>query len=96
MDYRAIINNFAYNSLNNTPDIPDLHLMVGCAERLDSIPVLLFTDYFSPAVQNKAVVNAIDYTPWEKVNPDLQGEKITMEMFPTESFYLGDVRGDLY
>ncbi|MCR1522504.1 hypothetical protein NQ894_19310 [Clostridioides difficile] len=47
-------------------------------------------------MQNKAVVNAIDYTPWEKVNPDLQGEKITMEMFPTESFYLGDVRGDLY
>ena len=41
MEYRNILNNIARNVLLKNPDIPDYHLMVGTAERLDGIPLVI-------------------------------------------------------
>ena len=41
MGYLQSINSIAYNVLTKNPDIPDFHLMVGTAECLDSMPLLI-------------------------------------------------------
>ena len=41
IDYRAVINGFAFGVLHKNPDIPDYHLMVGTAEDLSPQPVLI-------------------------------------------------------
>ena len=40
--YRQVIDRFALNQLIKNPDIPDFHLMVGSAEILDSLPLLVY------------------------------------------------------
>lgn len=41
MNYRSVIDRYALNSLLKLPQIPDFHLMVGSAENLDGIPLLV-------------------------------------------------------
>jgi hypothetical protein len=40
--YRNVIDRFALNTLQKLPDIPDFHLMVGSAESLNSLPLLVY------------------------------------------------------
>lgn len=40
--YRQIIDGFALQALNKTPNIPDYQLGVGSAETLDGLPVLVY------------------------------------------------------
>lgn len=40
--YKSMLNQFALNTLSKLPNIPDYHLMVGSAERLDSLPLLVY------------------------------------------------------
>lgn len=40
-NYRSILNGIALNVLIKPPEIPDYHLMVGTAEHLDGIPLLI-------------------------------------------------------
>lgn len=41
MDYNAILNSHALSAIKTAPDIPDYHLMVGTAECLERLPVLI-------------------------------------------------------
>ena len=58
-DYRQIINGFAFNQLSKLPNIPDFHLMVGSAECLESLPVLVYENATVPneVVENMKKVN---------------------------------------
>lgn len=40
--YRGIINNIAKNTLIKAPNIPDFHIMVGSAETLAPLPLLVY------------------------------------------------------
>lgn len=40
--YRQTLDNFARGVLAKAPNIPDYHLMVGSAETLESLPVLVY------------------------------------------------------
>lgn len=40
--YRGVINQFARNTLIKAPNIPDYHLMVGSAETLAPLPLLVY------------------------------------------------------
>ena len=42
MSYRQVIDKQALNVLIKNPNIPDYHLMVGSAERLDGMPLLVY------------------------------------------------------
>lgn len=53
-DYRQTIDRFALNALIKQPNIPDFHLMVGSAETLDGLPLLVYENANIP----KAVVNS--------------------------------------
>lgn len=55
--YRGIINNFALNALIKPPNIPDFHLMVGSAETLAPLPLLV---YENAKVPNEIVKNMND------------------------------------
>lgn len=40
--YKNVLNQFALNTLIKKPNIPDFHLMVGSAETLASLPLLVY------------------------------------------------------
>lgn len=40
--YKGILNRFALNTLIKNPNIPDFHLMVGSAETLAPLPLLVY------------------------------------------------------
>ena len=45
MTYKQNINRQAYNVLNKLPEVPDYHLMIGNAEELNTVPVLVTKTY---------------------------------------------------
>ena len=47
--YRQVIDRFALNQLIKNPNIPDFHLMVGSAEILDSLPLLVYKNASIPS-----------------------------------------------
>ena len=51
--YRQVLNAHALNNINRMPQIPDYHLMVGSAEELAPLPLLLYSTSTVP----QAVVN---------------------------------------
>lgn len=42
MGYRQVIDAFALQSLLQAPEIPDYHLMIGSAEELAPLPLMLY------------------------------------------------------
>lgn len=59
--YRQVLNGFAIKSLAKRPNIPDFHLMVGSAECLESLPVLVYNNASVPVevVQNLQMANSM-------------------------------------
>jgi hypothetical protein len=51
--YKGVINQFALNTLIKQPNIPDFHLMVGSAETLAPLPLLVYATAKIP----KQIVN---------------------------------------
>ena len=47
--YRNVLNQFALNTLIKPPNIPDYHLMVGTAETLKSLPLLVYENAKVPS-----------------------------------------------
>lgn len=47
--YRKALDRFALNTLHKLPNIPDVNLCVGVAERRDSLPLLVYEHYTMPA-----------------------------------------------
>lgn len=58
--YRGIINNFALNTLTKAPNIPDFHLMVGSAETLAPLPLLIYENAKVPSevIQNMNIMKS--------------------------------------
>lgn len=54
--YRQVIDRFALQSLVKQPNIPDFHLMVGSAEELGTLPILVYKNTDIP----KEVVNGLN------------------------------------
>ena len=55
--YKGVINQFALNALIKKPNIPDFHLMVGSAETLAPLPLLV---YASAKIPSQVVDNMND------------------------------------
>lgn len=54
--YGQVLNRFALQSLQKLPNIPDFHLMVGSAEVLTSLPLLIYENAKIP----KPIVNNME------------------------------------
>lgn len=85
--YRNILNNIAFGVLAQPVQLPDYRLAIGNGEKLDSIPILIFTDYYLP--QGKPMVIPVSDMSFEQVSSNLTGAKLKQEDFPTKDFYLG-------
>ena len=59
MTYKQNINRQAYNVINKLPDVPDYHLMIGDAEELNTVPVLVAKTYVPKyAVKTQADISS--------------------------------------
>lgn len=85
LKYKNMFNVHAFNSLPHTALIPDFRLCIGSAERLDSIPVLLFTDVTSP--QQKPKFEDVSKQPIEKFGYVGDGHYVQAEDFESDSFF---------
>ena len=65
--YRQVIDRFALNQLIKMPNIPDFHLMIGSAEELNGLPLLVYENAKVPSeiAENMAVTS-------QKTNEEIQ------------------------
>ena len=53
--YRKALDRIALSVLYKQPNIPDYHLMIGSAERLDEIPLAIYAQTAIPSVMAKSM-----------------------------------------
>lgn len=85
MEYKQMLNNHAFNCMTRTASIPDYRLCIGSAERLDSIPVLLFTEVSAPS--QKAKLEDVIKQPIEKFGFTGDGNYVEATDFQSDSFF---------
>lgn len=85
MNYKNMFNQFAFNNITKTALIPDFRLCIGQAERLDSIPVLLFTDVSAPS--QKAKFEDVKTMPIEKFGFVGDGNYVEASDFESDAFF---------
>ena len=85
MDYKNMLNRHAFNRLPHVALIPDFRLCIGSAERLDSIPVLLFTDVTGPS--QKPTFEDVKTQPIEKFGFVGDGNYVSSEDFESNAFF---------
>ena len=61
-NYRNVIDKFALNTLSKLPNIPDFHLMVGSAECLNSLPLLVYKNASIPKEVVENMNDAKEYS----------------------------------
>ena len=68
MSYRQVLNGIAMSQLSVSPNIPDFHLMVGSAECLEPLPILVYENASVPneVVENMKTVNNMTNEQIEK------------------------------
>ena len=85
MNYKNFLNGIALNCLPHTAIIPDFRLCIGSAERLDSIPVLLFKDVSGPS--QKPTFEDVKTQPIEKFGFVGDGNYVQASDFESDSFF---------
>lgn len=90
-EYRQVLDSFALHTLMKNPDIPDYHLMVGSAEMMDSLPVMIYQD-FVPA-QYAPLVREMKDLSTEQIQEGFDSGQLTIDDFIDTTFFLGDALG---
>lgn len=85
MEYKQLFNMHALKCIPHTALIPDFRLCIGSAERLDSIPVLLFTDVSAPSQKPK--FEDVKTQPIEKFGFVGDGNYVDSTDFESDSFF---------
>lgn len=85
MDYKSMLNFHALKCMPRTAIIPDYRLCIGEAERLDSIPVLIFKDLNAPA--QKPVLVDVKTEPIEKFGYTGDGKYVSASDFESDEFF---------
>lgn len=88
MGYRGMLNAHAKACLPQVPDIPDCNLMVGSAELLAPLPVILYKNAIPPQAI-VAAKNLKDLTH-EEVVAGMHAGVLSIDDFPSTSYYLGN------
>lgn len=86
--YGKILNYQMLKNITKPPWIPDFHCMVGTAEFLSPVPVLV--PQFSP--KSPDAVKDTNDIPYERLKTDIDGKSLTESEF-TKSIYLGKPTG---
>ena len=86
--YRGIVNAQGRKSLLKCPVMPDKSLGIGADEYLADVPLLIFTEQHLPA-QRPVVVSPYSL-PYEKTAQKGAGDAVSIEMFDTANFDIGE------
>ena len=86
--YRPYVNAHGLSQLIKKPDIPDMRLMVGSAEELEPLPLMIYAD-LGPR-QAPAVMQTYDSLSIEDVQEKIGSTSLTIDDFPGNTLYLGD------
>ena len=86
--YRPVADAQALKILLRNPDIPDPRLMVGYAEALTPLPVLIYQDVVPP--ESKAIMAIYDSIPIEQAAEKLEGTSLTVDDFAGEMMFFGN------
>lgn len=89
--YNQICNGIAFQQLSKPCQIPDFHLMVGTAEHLASLPVLVFQDYIESIPE--PLRRPLTDLKYEEAAQKLESGALTVDDFVGETFFLGDPLG---
>ena len=89
--YRGILDNIGLGVRIKKPEIPDMHLMVGTAENLASVPLILYQDFntYIP----KPLQKPIEDMKNEEVATKLNGVTYTTNDFVNNDYWLGNAVG---
>lgn len=91
--YKTYANAFALKQLIKKVDIPDMKLMIGSAECLEPLPLLIYKDL--GVKQASAVMKPYNQLTYEEAAETLQGGGLTVNDFPGNTLYLGDAIGEI-
>lgn len=89
--YRGIINNIGNNQMKKVPEIPDFKLMVGTAEHLASMPVLVYSDYVN--LIPEPLRKPLESMSHEEATEKLTNGTVSPNDFVGDVFWLGDAIG---
>ena len=89
--YRGILDNIGYHTRVKRPEIPDYHLMVGTAENLASVPLILYNDFYANIPE--PLQKPLEQMKAEDVAQKLDGTTFTVNDFVNNDFFLGDAVG---
>lgn len=89
--YRAYADAFALQQLLKTPAIPDMKLMVGSAECLEPLPLLIYRDV--GLHKASAVMVNHDKLSIEEAAEKIASTSLTIDDFPGNTLYLGEPVG---
>ena len=94
MRYKNLLNLHALNQLSVPISIPDKRLCIGEAERLDNIPVLIFTELNEPL--QKVRLESMTKIPIEKMGLVGDGNYLTADDFEQDNFFEQiNLKGDM-
>lgn len=88
MSYRQVLDTHGMGALIKPPQIPDYHLMIGSAERLDGMPLMVYTDYTVP----KQVVSGWEQykeMTQEDIEQKINDNTLEVNDFNMNLYYLG-------
>lgn len=91
--YNNICNSIALQQLLKPCHIPDFKLMVGTAEHLASLPVLVYQDYIDAIPE--PLRRPMDSLKYEDTAKALENGSLTVDDFVGETFFLGDPLGGI-
>lgn len=93
INYKGIVNRFGLQQLVRPVAIPDFHLMVGSAEYLASMPVLVYQDYLEmiPTALQKPITD-ISY---EQAQTGIENGELSPDDFVQNTFYIGSPLGEV-
>ena len=84
---KELVNMHALKSLLCSPVRPDVSLAVGADEKLDDVPLLIFTEQHFPAVPPEIVTdNMLSY---EDTQMDGTGASLSLDDFSVDNFSIG-------
>lgn len=86
--YRNIINAQGLKALRKPVNVPDYHLMVGNAECLSPLPILVYQDYMTAEVAN--ILPKTSNMSSEDIQADLKSGKLSIEDFFQNVYPLGN------
>ena len=85
--YKSMMNSVAMNALTKPPIIPDARLMIESAEVQESIPILIFKNYYPAEVQ--PIVNSTSGMTAEQIENAIVEGNLEPNDFINNTYVIG-------